>query len=418
MGRSQEFAAVVGIDWSDQHHDVCLKESTASSAQHSVMQHSPEEIQRWLSSLRTRFAGRKVAVCLEQSRGPLINALAGADILVLYPVNPRALVNYRRAFATSHAKDDPTDAYLLMDLCLKHRQQLVAWEPEDQLTRQVRILSEDRRAAVNQRTELSNRLTAVLKQYFPVALQLTGATLHSGLSCELLQRWPCLQALQAEDTDVVAAVFRSHRLRDQHVRARLSTIATALGLTQDEVIIETSAMKVRMIVAQLRQLSEAIKEYDTKLRQLVGQHPEGELFASFPGAGAALRPRLVAAFGSDRQRFQSAAQVQTYSGIAPVTERSGKQLWVHVRWACPKFLRQTFHEYAGQSIRFSTWAADYYRQQRTRGKAHHAAVRALAFKWIRIMYRCWKDRRPYDESYYQSRLRQSDAGLLATGALT
>jgi transposase len=107
---------------------------------------------------------------------------------------------------------------------------------------------------------------------------------------------------------------------------------------------------------------------------------------------------LLAAFGADRDRFQTALEVQEFSGIAPVTERSGKAIWVHRRLACPKFLLQTFHEFANCAWRFCAWSKLYYQQQRGRGKDHHAAVRALAYKWIRIMFRCWKDRTPYVDS--------------------
>jgi len=87
-----------------------------------------------------------------------------------------------------------------------------------------------------------------------------------------------------------------------------------------------------------------------------------------------------------------------------VIERSGKKKWVHFRWAAPKFLRPSFHEWAGRSITQSQWARAYYEQQRQRGKGHHAVVRALAFKWIRIAYRCWKNSVAYDESKYLANL--------------
>ena len=101
-----------------------------------------------------------------------------------------------------------------------------------------------------------------------------------------------------------------------------------------------------------------------------------------------LAPRLLAAFGSQRERYANAEEVRTYSGIAPVTKRIKKRKWVHFRWACPKVLRQSFHEWAGHSIAHSLWARSYYQQQRERGKGHHAAVLGLAFKWIRIVFRC------------------------------
>ena len=120
----------------------------------------------------------------------------------------------------------------------------------------------------------------------------------------------------------------------------------------------------------------------------------------------------MAAFGSDRDRFGAAVELQQYSGIAPVTVRSGKTKIVHCRWACPKFLKQTFHEFANQSRTKSAWAAAYYAMLRERGCGHHAAVRALAFKWIRILFRCWKTRTPYDESIYLACLRARNSPLL------
>ena len=138
---------------------------------------------------------------------------------------------------------------------------------------------------------------------------------------------------------------------------------------------------------------------------------------SLPGAGAALAPRLLAALGSQRDRYASAEEVQKYSGIAPVTERSGKKKWVHFRWACPKFLRQSFHEWAEHSIAQSLWARAYYQQLRDRGKEHHAAVRALAFKWIRSVFRCWQDRAAYDENRYLAALAKRGSPLASVFAV-
>jgi transposase len=141
--------------------------------------------------------------------------------------------------------------------------------------------------------------------------------------------------------------------------------------------------------------------------------PDYALFDSLPGAGEVMVPRLIAAFGTKRERFSSANQVQSFSGIAPVKEASGRSEWIHMRWACPKFLRQTFHEWAGHSIPHSEWARAYYYQQLAKGNGHHAAVRSLAAKWIRIVYRCWVNRTPYDEQIYLKSLRLHGSPLAA-----
>ena len=139
-------------------------------------------------------------------------------------------------------------------------------------------------------------------------------------------------------------------------------------------------------------LSEDIDEYEQYIAALFETHPEQALFDSLPGAGPALAPRLLVAMGTDRERFHSSDEVATFVGMAPVTERSGQHTWVHWRLACSKFLRQSFHEFANMSRHQSPWAHAYYEAQRARGKSHHAALRALAFKWIRIIYHCWKQR--------------------------
>jgi hypothetical protein len=124
-----------------------------------------------------------------------------------------------------------------------------------------------------------------------------------------------------------------------------------------------------------------------------------------------MAPRLLSALGSRRERFQAASEVQEYSGIAPVTKRSGQQWQTTWRWGAPKFVRQSFHEFARLSIHRSAWARAYYELQRDRGKSRHAAIRALAFKWIRIIYRCWKERTAYDEARYVQALLERGSPL-------
>ena len=104
--------------------------------------------------------------------------------------------------------------------------------------------------------------------------------------------------------------------------------------------------------------------------------------------------------------------MQTYAGIAPVMERSGKHSWGHWRCQCPKFMRQTFVEWAAESMQFSFWARAYYQQQRDKGASHQAAVRSLAFKWIRIVFRCWQTGRPYNESTYLAALQRQGSPLI------
>ena len=162
---------------------------------------------------------------------------------------------------------------------------------------------------------------------------------------------------------------------------RLNAIKTASPLTLDEAVVFPHRLQALVYVEQLRVMLDAIKRFDIEIESVAKQHKDYALFTALPGAGPSLAPRLLVAFGEQRERYNSAADIQKYSGIAPVTERSGKKHWVHWRWQCPTFLRHTFVEWAAQTINKSFWAGEYYRQQRAKGSTYQAAVRALAFKW-------------------------------------
>src|SRR5215469_12231181 len=276
-----------------------------------------------------------------------------------------------------------------------------------------------RRKLTSERTAQSNRLTSYLKICFPQMVE-WFEKLDMLLVCDLLERWPTLEELQKASPEELRTFFCQHHCHRGLRERRILAIGGTIPAGGDRAVIEAKSAVVKVIVQLIRSLLQGIAELDRKIEEVAAEHPDFFIFESLPGAGAVMAPRLLAAFGSQRDRYRSAAELQTYSGIAPVTERSGKRKWVHFRWACPKFLRQSFHEWAGHSIMQSAWARAYYQQQRDRGSDHHAAVRALAFKWIRIVFRCWKDRVAYDENKYLAALTKrgsplSKVVLLAAG---
>lgn len=410
--QDRDIAAWVGLDWADQKHDLCLEVNGASSRECFTLPQTPEALHEWAHQLRARFGGRTVALALEQSRGAVIYALMNYDFLLLYPIPPQSLASYRKSFASSGAKDDPVDAALLLELIRLHRDRFHAWVPEDAGTRTLRLLTEYRRSCVDDRTRLIERITSLLKGYFPQAIEWAGA-LDRSAACDFLQQWTSLPALQQAS----AAQLRAHAPKGRRaapaLAAWLAEIRAARPLTEDPAIVLPSQLMVRAALAQVRALNTAIAEFDQQIAERFAQHPDQGLFEGLPGAGAALKPRLLAAFGSDRERFHSAQELQQLSGIAPVTQRSGTFCRVRRRWACPHFLRQSFHEFALHSLARCGWARAYYQLQRTRGKRHHAAVRALAYKWIRILFRCWKNRTPYDEQLYLQSLERHGSPLSA-----
>jgi|APCry1669188970_1035186.scaffolds.fasta_scaffold14930_2 transposase len=398
---TEEYAALIGIDWASEKHDIALWDTATGKTSHRVIEHTPEALAQWLGELQSQYPEQRVAVCLEQSRGALIYALMGHAFLVLYPINPATLSRYREAFSPSRAKDDPGDAQLLAEVLRLHRDKLTVWKPDDEQTRTLAFLTEERRKAVDLRTKLVLRLQAALSLYFPQAIAWTGTYLYTPLACDWLVKWPTLDTIQKAKPQAIRAFYYGHNCRrPEQIEGYIKAIATAQPLTKDVAVITAQRLTVQMLAKQLRPLHDSIAEYDSQIKQLFAQHPDAFIFDSLPGAGSALGPRLLCAYGMDRERYPTAKDMQTYAGIAPVIERSGKQLWTHWRWNCPKFLRQTFHEFAKNSIPYSTWAKAYYELQKKRGKGHNAAVRSLAFKWARVIHRCWKDRKAYDEGLY------------------
>jgi transposase len=395
-----------------------LQAAGTTQRESGEVEHTPEAVEAWVGQLCQRFGNRPIAVAVEQVKGALVFMLSKYEPLHLFPVPPAMSASMRDALYPSGAKDDPRDAELLLDLLMKHRDKLRRLAPDSEATRRVQNLVEERRNLVDEKTAQSNRLTNHLKIYFP---QMLGwfDRLDTELVCALLERWPTLEELQKVPPARLRTFFRKHRCRDQElIERRLVGIRQAMPAIRDRAVIEAKSTVVKVSAQLIRSLIRGVADLDRKIEEAAAAHPDFFIFESLPGAGAALAPRLLAAFGSQRERYANAAEVQAYTGIAPVTERSGKKKWVHFRWACPKFLRQTFHEWAGHSIAHSQWARSYYQQQRERGKGHHAAVRGLAFKWIRIVFRCWKDEVVYDENKYLAALAKRYSPLAAVAGGT
>jgi transposase len=398
-----EWAAFLAIDWADEKHAWSLYVRGAGQRERGECGAAPEAVEAWIGQLTARFAGRPIAVCVEQSRS-LLFSLCKYENLVLYPIHPATASDFRKAVYPSGSKDDPLDAEVLLEFLLKHRDRLRVWRPDTAQTRELQFLVEDRRRLVDQKTCCLQQLTQRLKLYFPQALTWFGSA-DSVLLWKILEQWPDLEALRKVRRSRLKSFLESdRRCSPPEIEQLWPALQQAVPATRDEAVIGSSVLFVSALVGQLLNLRAAIQQYEKRIRELAETHPEFAIVKSFPGVGEALAPRLIAALGTQRDRFASASDLQSYSGIAPVKEASGKRCWVHMRWGCPKFLRQTFQEWAQHSLGRSVWARDYYDGQKARGKRHHAIIRSLAFKWMRILFRCWQNRTLYDESSYMAAL--------------
>lgn len=401
-----QWAALIGFDWGDSQHAVALRVED-QPVETLQLDHSAENLHAWLDQLEQRFGGRPVAVAIEASRGASVYAMMERPWIHLFPVHPTTSAHQRRAFRPSGAKDDIPDARVLLCLLEHHQPRLRLFVPEDQATRYLLGLTQARRKAVDRRTELSNQLTSLLKDCFPQALDWCGNVLSAPLALDFLDKWPSLARLKASKPQSVRRFYHTHNVRrPELIDARLEQIRLARPLTSDAAILEVGERVLALLVAELRLLQEHIAGFEDVIAKAFAAHPERALFRELPGAGARLAPRLLVAFGTDRSRYASAPEIQRLSGVAPVTERSGGRTWIHWRWNAPHFLRQTFIEWAAQTVVFSAWARAFYEQQKAKGHRHWSILRSLAFKWLRILWRCWQTQSLYDEERYLAQLEK------------
>ena len=413
MNTPHPYDLVIGLDRSDKKADLCLITTATGRRRSEIIDTAPEALWEWLLQLRQEHPQTRVGLCLEQPAVHLIAFLEAYEWITLYPINPITLQKYREAFVTSRAKDDAKDADYLADLLLTHHAKLKPWAPEDSPTRAVQQLVFHRRAVVDERTALTNRLMALLKSYFPQALVLCGEDLWRPLATAFLLKWPSLQTVQKAKPATLKQFYYLHGSRSARLlEQRLALVQKAVPVTDEMARIKSFTLRVQLVCRQLQLVQQSVTEFDRQMAAAYAAHPDRLIFASLPGAGPVLGPRLLASLGSQRDRFAAATYLQHYTGIAPVTKRSGGSCYIHRRYLCPKFHKQSFHEYAKESILWSRWAAAYYLQQRTKGSPHHTAVRALAFKWQRIIWRCWQDRKPYDEPTYEAALRRNGSDLV------
>jgi transposase len=423
---AKQYAAYIAIDWADKKHAWAMQVAGSGKIEQGGVDSSPEAMEIWAAELATRFQDKPIAVALEQSRGAVVFLLLKYAHLVMHPVRPSMLSFYRSSFYPSGAKSDPHDAKLLLDILICHRDQLEPLRPDTVETRTLLMLVEERRKLVDDRTAYSNSIKGGLKQYFPQAVNWFD-DICASIALDFLKTWPTLQSLQSVAPETLREFFHTHNSRStERIEQRIEEIAKAVPATRDEAVLAAGVTSVTNRLQIVASLCAAIDDVDAKIKHLMKTHPDAAIIQSFPGAGPAMAPLaqelkahwIIAALGTDRNRFLSASELQCYSGIAPVSVSSGNLSLVRWRWGCPTFIRQTFHEWAQHSMKKSNWARQFYDHQRAKDKSHHAAIRSLAFKWQRILFRCWKDGVLYDEAKYEAALLRGKQKQAASPAST
>ena len=211
-----DFAALIGIDWADKKHDVCELPTGTKYHKFSVISAKPESLNDWALSLKKRYPGKKIAVACELKKGPLIYALSRHKHITLFPIDPSTVAKYRKAFTHSGAKNDPMDALIQTEILSLHMDKLSPIEPESAEVRALSQLLEYRRKLVQNRVDLSNLITAMLKNYYPQVLDWFKEK-DTFIFCEFVLRWSSLPLAKSARKSTLLKFFNQHNSRYQNV---------------------------------------------------------------------------------------------------------------------------------------------------------------------------------------------------------
>lgn len=391
----------VGIDWASQAHAVCVIDETARIQWQGTVPHTAEGLTELLGRLR-RFRHRGgLHIALERPSGLLVDTLVDAGLEIV-PIHPNALKASRPRYSAAGGKTDPGDAFILADLLRTDGHRFRPLRAPSDETRALRALVRGRDDLVAQRVVLANQLRALLDRFWPGAAAIF-ADVDSPIALAFLTRYPTPHSAARLGEKRLAQFLGQHAYCGRRPGADLlARLRSAPASQAGDAEAEASGEVVRALVAVLSPLVAHIQQLSAAIAAALAQHPDGPLVQSLPRSGAVNAAQILAELGDERARFPRDEQLAAEAGLAPVTHASGKHHAVVFRWACNKRLRQALTTFADNSRHASRWAALVYQRARGRGCRHPHAVRILARAWVRILWRCWQDRTPYDVTRHRA----------------
>jgi transposase len=389
-----------GIDWADQHHDALVIDEKGHQVATLRIDHTPQglaKLNTFLEQIIGTEAKEHMACIIETTHGLLIAHLLEAGWPV-YPVNPRTVDRRRSA---SGAKTDLIDAYLLAKTGRADFADLHRLTPDSDKVAELKQLTRDQDTLIRMQTRLVNQLTACLKAYYPVALDLFSQ-LHQKSTLVFLQAYPTIEAARAASlTEIQQQLKHTRHPQPATAAARVVEQLHQPQLQGDVVLTRTKSRLMLVLVSQLLPLVEQLANYDKEIHTLFLTHEDHTLFESLPRAGQHLAPRLLAEIGDDRERYQDASSLQALGGTSPVLYQSGMYSKAHRRLGCIKPLRNALHQFAWQTTQSEAWAKDSYQRKRAEGKSHTVAIRALSNVWVRIIFAMWTRREWYQTATFE-----------------
>jgi transposase len=388
----------IGVDWADAEHAVWVEDDQGMRVLSRAVPHTAEGLAEWGRWLdEQRAAGVDLWAAIERPDGRVVDFLLDHGVVV-YPVNPKALDRARDRFRMSQAKSDPFDAQVLATFLRTDHAHLQPLQPSSEAAQELKLLTRDYARLVREQTRLLNQLTATLKEYYPRAREVCP-------DLTTQRAWAFLRALPTPAALAALTPKQWQRFaKAQHwTSEQAATLWTRLREPQLPVpapVVRAKSRLVGVLVAQLAATVQAVADYREAVRDCFGRLPAAEWATTLPAGHGVMVPTIWAELGDAPGRWTSWEHLLGHSGVVPVTVRSGKHQRIQFRFACNRHLRSALQLFALGSLTRSEWARAYYDRQRTRGHRHHAALRALAAKWLKIIFVLWKRHVPYREEYH------------------
>jgi transposase len=393
-----ELTHFAGFDWAKNHHDVVAVDREGRIATEFQFEHTAAGWQEFGRKLKELGA---VAVAIETSQGPVVEKLLELGLTV-YPMHPKSAQRYRDRKIPSGNKTDRKDAWSFADALRVDGQGWRALSPTDPIIQELRLLCRDEVGLIEQRTALINQLEECLQGYYPAALQAFDDW-TAPYAWAFVERFPTPAVLVKAGKRQWEKFLHTHQIyRPETYEKRIECFQKADQFCGGAAVTSAKSLLAVSLAKMLRALEQQLAEYRARIQQLFRKHPDHELFGSLPGAGDKLAPRLLSEIGSDRSLFSDPEILQCLSGAAPISYQSG-QIWkVYIRWHCNKHLRHAVHLWANCSRKTCGWAAAYYKAHRAKGHSHACALRCLAKRWLKILWKMWQTNLCYNEQLHHA----------------
>lgn len=398
-----------GFDWAKDHHAVVIVDSQGHLVADFEFEHS---LEGWKRFGEKTAPWPNLAMAIETNQGAAVDQLLQRGYTV-YPVNPVASESYRKRKAPSGTKTDHLDGWGLADALRVDGQGWKPLQPMDPLTQKLRLLCHDEVSLIEQRTLLVNKLQQALVEYYPAALQAFDDWTAS-FTWDFILEFSTPQGLVKSGKRHWEKFLHTHKLwRPETTEQRLTLFAQANQFKASDPIVQAKSQLAVSLCKLLRLLDQQLAQYRQQIESLFKDHPDHDLFGSLPGAKKVLAPRLLAAIGSDPDRYGSHQVLQCFAGTAPVNYQSGQVHKIHIRWACDKFMRHTVHLWADCFRKASAWGQTYYQKKRQQGMSHACALRCLGQRLLKIVFRMLSDRKPYDAERHALNQKKHGSWVLA-----